>query len=72
MILVRKHKGRSGMSVFEWRVYRVTDNRTTKNHTTQLGKYRTVEEANRAADHYRQNDIRVAQRWREIEQRGKP
>jgi hypothetical protein len=61
MIIVRKHKGRSGVSVYEWRVYSVTSG--PKVHTTQLGKYRTQEAAERAAEHYRANEARVAAVW---------
>jgi hypothetical protein len=58
MIVVRKHKGRSGISVYEWRVYRrIID---PKVHNFQLAKYRTQEAAERAADHYRNNDDRVS------------
>jgi hypothetical protein len=64
MIVVRKHKGRSGISVYEWRVYRVTSG--PKVHNTQVAKYRTVEEANRAADFYRARDIEVARKWQQI------
>ena len=58
MIVVRKHKGRSGSSVYEWRVYRVTSG--PKVHNFQLAKYRTREAAENAADLYRANDARVA------------
>jgi hypothetical protein len=59
MIIVSHHKGRSGLSVYEWRVYRVTqDNARTRKF--QLGKFRTKESAERAAAHYRNNDARIA------------
>ena len=60
-ITVRQHKGRSGKSVFAWRVYRETLLNGSKMHKTQLGKYRTQIEADKAAEHYRNNDERVAQ-----------
>jgi len=52
MIKVRHHKGRSGKSVFEWRVYRVITH-YARVINIQLGKYRTQEAAERAAEHYR-------------------
>ena len=55
MIEVKKHKGRSGVSVFEWRVYRVLTKPRTRQY--QLGKYRTREDAERAAEHYRRKDL---------------
>jgi hypothetical protein len=69
VIVVRKHKGRSGMSVFEWRVYSVTGG--PKEHNTQLGKYRTQEAAERAAEHYRANEVRVAAVWAKFREEGK-
>jgi hypothetical protein len=42
MYKIRKHKGRSGKSVYEWRVYHVFDNGRRQ---TQLGKHRTEEAA---------------------------
>jgi hypothetical protein len=55
MIIVSHHKGRSGLSVYEWRVYRVIQhNAITRKF--QLAKYRTEQAANRAADHYRNLD----------------
>jgi PII-like signaling protein len=59
-IMVRKHKGRAGKSVYEWRVYRVITTgidgaRTIK---TQLGKYRTEQAAELAASHCRKYAIR--------------
>ncbi len=53
MIVVQKHKGHSGQSVFEWRVYRVTQVNAGRTIKTQLAKYRTQEAAESAADHYR-------------------
>jgi len=61
VIVVRKHKGRSGHSVFEWRVYSVIEG--PKVHNTQLGKYRTQEAAERAAEHHRANEARVKALW---------
>ena len=61
MIAVRKHKGRSGRSVFEWRVYSVIEG--PKTITTQLGKYRTQEAAEAAAEHHRTNQARVKALW---------
>ena len=52
-ITVRKHKGRSGQSVYEWRVYRVTQVNAGRTITTQLAKCRSQEQAEKAADHYR-------------------
>jgi hypothetical protein len=52
-VTVRKHKGRSGQSVYEWRVYRVTQVNAGRTVTTQLAKYRTQDAANQAAEHYR-------------------
>ena len=63
MITVKKHKGRSGISVFEYRVYRVTELNPGRIVTTQLGKYRTESAANAAAEHYRANDARVQTMW---------
>lgn len=58
MIVVRKHAGRSGRSVFEYRVYRVW---TTpgREHQSQLAKYRTEAAAEKAAQFYRDNDERL-------------
>ena len=67
MIVVRKHKGRSGRSVYEWRVYSVTSG--PKVHNTQLGKFRTQEAAERAAEHYRQHAAAVAERTADYWQR---
>ena len=58
MIVVRKHKGRSGQSVFEWRVYRVITG--PRAHNFQLGKYRTEAAAELAAEHYRARDAILA------------
>jgi hypothetical protein len=63
MIVVRKHKGRSGRSVFEWRVYSVIEAAPGRTITTQLGKYRTQEAAERAAEHHRANKARVKAIW---------
>lgn len=60
MIVIRKHKGRSGLSVYGWRVYRVSEVNPGRTVNTQLGKYRSQDEARRAAEHYRANDARVA------------
>jgi hypothetical protein len=64
MIEVRKHKGRSGISVYEWRVYRVTQG--PKVHKTQLGKFRTQPEAEGVANFYRERDLIVAAKWQAI------
>jgi len=63
MIIVRKHKGRSGISVFEWRVYRVIDGPKVSN--IQLAKCRTQERAEEIATHHRLNDERVRRVWAE-------
>jgi hypothetical protein len=55
MILIRKHSGRSGISVYGWRVYRVSTT-TGIERKFQLGKFRSREEAQRAAEHYRSLD----------------
>lgn len=57
-ITVRKHRGHSGLSVFEWRVFR--EGNDVKPFRFQLAKYRTQEAAERAAEYYRKNDARVA------------
>lgn len=64
---VRRHRGRSGRSVFEWRVYHRfgIDGR----QRTQLGKYRTKEAAERRAAQLRENAARVAAKWAEFEAR---
>ena len=59
MFKVRHHKGRSGLSVFEWRVYHVIQHHA-RIVNIQLGKYRTQEAAERAAEHYRKNAERIA------------
>ncbi len=59
MIKVRKHKGRSGKSVYEWRVYRVSTQ--GKGHQTQLAKCRSLEAAERAAEFYRARDAQLSQ-----------
>ena len=56
---VKHHKGRSGRSVYEWRVYHVFGPEYRRMHT-QLGKYRTRERAEKAAEHHRANAERVA------------
>ena len=56
MIKVRKHKGRSGKSVYEWRVYRVREVNPGRTITTQLGKYRTEEQAQGVAEYHRNRD----------------
>jgi hypothetical protein len=53
MIVVKKHKGRSGKSVYEWRVYRVSEPNPGKVIKSQLGKYRSQELAEKAAEHFR-------------------
>lgn len=66
-IEVRRHRGRSGKSVYGWRVYRRfgIDN----SHRTQIGKYRTQEAAERAAERFRRNDERVAAKWAALKAR---
>lgn len=56
MIEVRKHKGRSGKSVYEWRVYRVWHSPGGREHRTQLTKRRTQDAAERDARFYRDRD----------------
>jgi hypothetical protein len=56
MIEIKKHKGKSGKSVFEWRIYSVYENGSR----FQLAKYRTLESAEKAAEAYRANNLRVA------------
>jgi hypothetical protein len=56
MVIIRKHKGRSGQSVFEWRVYRVIQN-NAKTHNIQLAKCRSQERAEQIAAHYRSRDL---------------
>ena len=58
MIVIRKHSGRSGVSVYGWRVYRVYTSPGME-RKFQLGKFRSREEAQRAAEHYRANDARL-------------
>ena len=60
MIEVRKHKGRSGRSVFEWRVYRVWHTPGGRKHEHQLTKHRTQESAEKAAQFYRDRDAALA------------
>ena len=50
---IKKHKGRSGKSVYEWRVYSVTRHGITRTIRQQLAKYRTEAEAQRCAEHFR-------------------
>ena len=57
--VVCHHKGRSGRSVFEWRVYAVYSHHSRR-ITIQLVKYRTREGAERAAEVYRENATRIA------------
>lgn len=66
-IEVRQHRGRSGKSVYEWRVYRRFG--IGNSHRRQLGKYRTQEAAERAAEHFRRNDERVAAKWAALKAR---
>lgn len=61
MIEVRKHKGRCGKSVYEWRVYRVWNGHGTTKRETQLTKRRTQEAAERDAEFYRSRDAALAQ-----------
>jgi len=59
VITVTHHKGRSGLSVYEYRVYRmIVDGPRTRKF--QLGKFRTLEAAERAAEHYRNPNPRRA------------
>lgn len=58
MITLRHHRGRSGKSVYEWRVYR-SGEINGKPFNIQLGKYRTREEAEKAVIHFRENDERI-------------
>lgn len=60
--VVREHKGRSGKSVYGFRVYSEWTQYTDKIHRTQLGKFRTREAAERAAEHYRSHAAKVAAR----------
>jgi hypothetical protein len=50
---LKHHKGHSGKSVFEWRVYRVSTPNPGRTIRTQLGKYRTKEAAELAINFYR-------------------
>jgi len=56
MFKVRKHKGRSGKSVFEYRVYRVLSNGSE----FQLAKYRTEELAQKALEFYQTRELEHA------------
>ena len=38
---VKQHRGRSGLSVYEWRVYSVISQPVNRTIRTQLAKYRT-------------------------------
>lgn len=58
MIKVRAHKGRSGASVYGWRVYRESVLNGARVIKIQLGKYRAKEEAERAAEHYRSKELK--------------
>jgi hypothetical protein len=53
MIKVVRHKGHSGKSVYEWRVYRIIEASPGRVIKSQLGKYRSQELAEKAASHYR-------------------
>lgn len=57
--IVKRHAGRSGQSVYEWRVYHVLD-QNGRARQTQLAKYRSQETAEKAAEIYRANAARVA------------
>ncbi len=54
---IKHHKGRSGRSAFEWRVYSVWDhNGRARRH--QLAKYRTEAAAQRCLEHFQAVDAR--------------
>lgn len=56
---VRKHKGRSGRSVFEWRIYHLFGAHG-KVRSTQLAKYRSREAAERAVVIYREHAAKAS------------
>jgi hypothetical protein len=69
--VVKHHRGRSGKSVFAWRVYRVVDwnGNGSRIVRTQLAKFRTEEAANKAAARMRLHDATAQARSAEILQR---
>lgn len=56
--VVREHRGRSGKSVFAWRVYRIYENGSE----IQLAKYRSRDAAEAARGHYILNNERIRAR----------
>lgn len=62
---VRHHKGRSGKSVFAWRVYSVMTVGFSRKRKTQLAKYKTEAEAQRCREHFEAADARRAQEAKE-------